>query len=249
MALNYQLDNGAGGPARMGMIVLSTDETLENEARQIFASRPVSLLHTRIHAQPDVTPNSLKKMEQYLPDAAAFLPKGLDVIGYGCTSGATIIGADQVEILVQKHHPNTPVTNPISAVIAALKTLNAEKIAFVTPYVASVNAPMIALLQTHGIATIAEASFEQSDDWTVARISANSTLDAIENITKTNDCDAVFVSCTNLRSFEILAEAETRTGVPVVSSNQALLWHMLQLAGVDARYWGPGRLFATDVTG
>jgi maleate isomerase len=48
------------------------------------------------------------------------------------------------------------------------------------------------------------------------------------------DCDAVFVSCTNLRVAEIAEEAERRIGRPVLSSNLALAWHMLTLAGLPA---------------
>jgi len=42
----------------------------------------------------------------------------------------------------------------------------------------------------------------------------------------------------------VIEQAEAELGLPVVSSNQALLWHMLGLAGVaQPSGWGPGRLF------
>ncbi|UYV35878.1 hypothetical protein N4R57_12520 [Rhodobacteraceae bacterium D3-12] len=46
-----------------------------------------------------------------------------------------------------------------------------------------------------------------------------------------------------MRCFSVLEEAEAVTGVPVISSNLALIWHMLKLAGIEAKGWGPGRLF------
>ena len=82
-------------------------------------------------------------------------------------------------------------------------------------------------------------------DQVVARISETSTLNAIIEIGSSSDCDAVFVSCTNLRSFRILAQAEETLGKPVLSSNQAIAWHLLRLAGVGEGVSGPGRLFAT----
>ena len=54
---------------------------------------------------------------------AALLPQGLDGVAYACTSGATIIGPDRVEALVQMAHPGVPVTNPLSSVVAALGEL------------------------------------------------------------------------------------------------------------------------------
>lgn len=243
MALHYDLDTGYGGSAKLGLIVLSTDESLENEARQVLAERDVSLVHTRISAEAEVTPKTLKMMEDRIPSTAALLPEGLAAVGYGCTSASTVIGEARVAELIHTHHPHAAVTNPISAVIAALNALKVKKIALVTPYVKEVNAPMRELLITQGFSTVAEGAFEQSDDQTVARISEASTLEAIKTTVGSKACDAVFVSCTNLRSFGIIEAAEAALGVPVVSSNQALIWHMLKLSSIEAKGWGPGRLF------
>ncbi|WP_298677929.1 Asp/Glu racemase [uncultured Lentibacter sp.] len=241
--VKYELDQGFGGEAKLGLIVLSTDETLENEARQVLAGRAVSLVHTRIAAEADVTPKALKLMENRLPAAAALLPQGLRAIGYACTSASTVIGPERVAALLGQAQPQAAATNPISAVVAALKALNTKQISYVSPYVKEVTAPMRGLLAEAGFETVAEASFAQSEDRKVARISEESTLQAIEDIAKTAPSDAVFVSCTNLRSFSILREAEQRVGRPVISSNQALIWHMLTLAGCAPKGWGPGSLF------
>jgi len=98
------------------------------------------------------------------------------------------------------------------------------------------------LLAQNGFEAVSEVSFEQSEDRKVARISERSTLEAIETAAKMAECDAVFASCTNLRSFGILDEAERRAGCPVISSNQALLWHLLKLAGLSCEGGGPGKL-------
>jgi len=74
-------------------------------------------------------------------------------------------------------------------------------------------------------------SFEQESETVVASIKEYDTLKAIKEAA-TQDVDAIFVSCTNLRSFSILEEAEAITGKPVLSSNQALAWGMLRDAKV-----------------
>ena len=58
------------------------------------------------------------------------------------------------------------------------------------------------------------------------------------------ECDAVFVSCTNLRAANVIQDAESALGIPVVSSNQALGWHMLRLARVRDAIQGYGELFS-----
>lgn len=245
MATTYTLDDGYGARARLGMIVLSTDETIENEARRVVDRPGLSLCHARIPAHPDVTPETLALMEAEMPRTAALLPAGLDAIAYACTSGATVIGSANVARHVRASHPEAAVTDPAAAVVAALQVLDARRIALVTPYVASVTAPIRALLGRDGIEVAAEVSFGEKDDWTVARITEAATLDAVRQAAADGGCDAVFASCTNLRTFGVIEQAEAELGVPVISSNLALVWHLLRLAGLEATGWGPGRLFAS----
>mgnify|MGYP000010950072 FL=1 len=241
--MKYEVDQGAGAGLRMGVVVLSTDETLEYEARSVLAGREANLMHSRIPAQSTVTPEQLKTMEAALPQAAGLLPRGLSVIGYGCTSAATVIGPDMVANAVQAVHPGVRVTEPISSVIAALQGFDARKIALVTPYVPSVTGPMRRHLSANGIEVLSEVSFGQQDDWTVARITEPSTRAAMLEAGRVRGVEAVFASCTNLRTFGVIDQVEAELGVPVISSNLALIWNMLRLSDTPAPEWGPGRLF------
>ena len=99
-------------------------------------------------------------------------------------------------------------------------------------------------LEASGLRIAAFGSFEQSEERIVARIAPDSVLQAILDVGRSEECDAVFVSCTNLRTIEIIETAETALGKPVLSSNQALAWHMVRLAGLDDAPAGLGRLFA-----
>ncbi|MEO0749697.1 MAG: aspartate/glutamate racemase family protein, partial [Pseudomonadota bacterium] len=196
----------------------------------------------RIECAPDVTPENLRKMEARMTPSADLLPKGLDAIGYGCTSASVLIGPDAVVHRMHQAQPDVPVTNPISAVLAALKALGADKIALVTPYGADVVAPMKAFLEDAGVSVVSELSFGERDDRRVARISEASTREAMDEAGRADGVEAVFASCTNLRSFGIIDAAERKLNVPVVSSNSALLWHLTRLSGV-ANVPGPGQLF------
>jgi len=241
--MTYELDEGAGAGLRLGLIVLSTDETLEFEARRVLAGRDVNLLHTRIPARADVTPGDLAAMAGEMTATAELLPPGLDAVAYACTSGATVIGPDRVAGLIRAAHPGVPVTDPMSAVIAALRALDVSRIAMVSPYVEDVTRPMRAHMAEHGIETVGALSFGQKEDRTVARIAERSTLAAILRAAEGTTAQAVFTSCTNLRSFGILDEAEAALGIPVISSNSAVLWHLLRISGRTGAGWGPGRLF------
>ena len=246
MKLTCTLDDETGNGKTFGLVVLQTDETIEAEFREIFADTGSTLFHTRIPFAAEVTPDTLQQMEIDLPAAVSLFPSArkFDVIGYGCTSGATIIGAERISELIRTIHPDAKTTNPISAVMAAFKHLDIGKIGLVTPYVADVSQAMIKLLDHNGYSVPAFGSFEQIEDAKVARISPGSIFDAIVKIGQSDNVDAVFASCTNLRTFAIIEAAEAKIGKPVITSNQALAWHMGKLAETVMPLKGPGKLFS-----
>ncbi|WP_417240283.1 Asp/Glu racemase [Celeribacter halophilus] len=244
-SLPFELDQGLGTHAKIGLIILQTDQTIEHEFATILRRDDVALYHARIPNEMEVTPETLKRMEADMPIAAALLPAQFDfnVIGYCCTSGATMIGESRVDQILRKVHPKASTSNPLTACKAALRALDLKRIALVTPYAPSVTSQMRENLKASGIEVNAVASFNQSDDFTVARISSSSILAATEQIGVREDCDGVFVSCTSLRTLPIIAAAEAHLGKPVISSNQALGWHLMRLAGIDSVSENYGQLF------
>ena len=65
--------------------------------------------------------------------------------------------------------------------------------------------------------------------------------------TDTPDAEGLVISCTNLVTLEALPELERRLGKPVVSANQATVWHSCSLAGITwPAGFGIGRLWATQ---
>ncbi len=245
MKLEFQTDDGIGTRANLGVIVLETDETLENEFSRIMSLSGVALYHSRIPMVPEIRPETLARMEQDLPASARLLPPSLrfDAIGFGCTSASTVIGSENVADAIRTVCPDARVTDPLAAIIAAGRHLAARQLGFVTPYVPEVSAGMRSKLEEAGFQITGFGSFEEGNDQVVARITERSILAAIEKVAAQAPCDAVVVSCTNLRCLDVIRQAEEQIGVPVLTSNQALAWHMLRLAGVDDPCTGYGRLF------
>ena len=56
--------------------------------------------------------------------------------------------------------------------------------------------------------------------------------DAALELGRSEHVDGVFVSCTNIRLLDVVAELESELGKPVTSSNHAIAWHALRLAGI-----------------
>lgn len=246
MTLTFETDDGIGTRATLGLIVLKTDETIEPEFRTFLPQEGVALYHSRVLSDADVTPETLARMRDEIPRAAGLLPETapFDVIGYGCTSGATVIGPDGVAAGVRRHFPHAQVSEPLSAARAAFAALGLRRIALLSPYVETVSRALRAGFEQSGTEIAAFASFNEGRESVVARMTPRSLLAAIEQtVAGRADIDGVFMSCTNLRMAPVIAEAERRTGIPVLASNQVLAWHMLRLAGIGDAAAGGGRLF------
>jgi maleate cis-trans isomerase len=57
------------------------------------------------------------------------------------------------------------------------------------------------------------------------------------------ETEAVFISCSNFRTLEIIDALERSLGRPVVTSNVSSLWKMLRLLGDRRALAGAGSLF------
>lgn len=238
--MKFVLDNENYYHARLGLIILQSDETIEQEIRATLPSN-ISINHSRIPCDKIVSSENLSQMQIDLPTASELLPKiKYDSIGYACTSGATIIGSSEVEKLINSKQESGLVTDPIKATKEALINLNCHNIAFVSPYEQSVTEAMRLNLHHDGFKIKDQISFNETDDTVVARIAEEDSLKAIIDIGR-NDVDAIFISCTNLKTFNIIDKAEKVLQKPVISSNQALIWHMLKPLKINKK--GPGLLF------
>lgn len=244
-AFTPQMDRGVAWRARLGLVVLSTDHTLEFEFGSLMRIPGVSFYVSRIANTPQITPDSLQAMGALIGDQAALLLPGehLDVIGYGCTSASIVMGEEFVFDQIRANHPHSDITTPITAAFAAFRALDLSRIGVLTPYSNEVNQLMKRYIEKSGFSIGAFGSFNVGDDNQVARISTDSIRQALLEIGRDDGVEALFLSCTNLRSLEVVREVEAILGKPVTSSNHAMAWHTLRLAGVDDSIEGVGHLF------
>jgi maleate isomerase len=247
----YELDDGVYARAAIGLIVLASDQTVEHEFRQIFTMPGVALYESRIYNDTNITPDTLKAMEAGLTEAADLIVPGipLDVVAYGCTSGAMVIGDETVAARIHEARPGVACTSPMKGALAALAALGANRVALLTPYLDEINQTMRNFIEDKGVSVPVMGSFNEPDDNKVGRISPASIRKAALELGRSESVDAVFVSCTALRVVEIVADLEAELGKPVTSSNHAMAWHCLRLAGIDDPQPHLGRLFTRPLAG
>lgn len=243
---SYTLGPALGHRAALGLIVLQSDETLEHDFRHLIPDAGVALYVSRIPSAPEVSRDSLARMESQMTASAALLPGPVrfDAVGYGCTSGTSVIGAGRVADLIKAGCRTTAVTEPVSALVAACRALGLRRLALLSPYVAAVSEGLRGALAQNGIATPVFGSFNEPEETRVARIDVESIRAAALSLAAAGGVDGIFLSCTNLRTREAIPLIEAQSGLPVLSSNQVLAWHLLRLSGVSDSPRNAGCLWA-----
>ena len=242
-----------GGPianGAVGLIALATDQVCEHDIARILALAGLPLYVSRVAFPAEVTLDTLAGMRVGLRDAAALLLPGerLDVIAYGCTSGSMVIGEDTVFARLREARPGVKCTTPPTAAMAAFAVLGMRRIAVLTPYVDAVNERVRNYLAARGLDIVSFGSFHRRTDPEIASIVPESISEAAVALDRP-DIDGLFISCTALRTLPVIEALEEKLGKPVVTSNQAMAWHALRLAGTRRRVEGLGRLLRLDAAG
>jgi maleate isomerase len=243
--LPSELDGGLAARAAIGLVVLATDQTMEHEYRALIRIPGVAFYEARLFNDNAITPETLRAIgPRIAPAVELILPSiPLDVIAFGCTSATMTLGEEAVFAEIRRARPGVACTTPVTAALAAFKTLGASGIGLLTPYAPEVNANLVKYFTGRGVRIAAVATFDRQDDRDAARISVASIEAAALRMARSPGVDAIFVSCTSLRVAESVRRLEAQGGVPVTSSNHAMAWHCLRLAGVDDPLPEAGRLF------
>jgi maleate isomerase len=159
-------------------------------------------------------------------------------VAYGCTSGSFIGGlAGEAALVAGMVEAGAPMAVTTSGgVIAAAHALGLKNLAVVTPYDESVGAKLRAYLNEAGVEVAAQNDIGLTGRiWTVPyEVTAD-----LARRTAQGGGDAVFLSCTNLLTYDLIASLEQELGVPVITANQVTMWAVLAAAGVAAV--GPGQ--------
>ena len=243
--MHYELADEVGYRCRIALIVLGSDRTIEHEFRKMLDIPGVAFYESRIYNDAEISPQTLAAMEARITDSTRLiLPEDpMDVVAYGCTSGAMIIGPVNVHARIHEARPGVACTTPMEAAAAAFRALGARRICLIAPYVDEINRTMRDYIIGLGFEVPVMGSWNLSNDADVARITSETTCKAAEELAGGDDVDAVFVSCTSMRLAESIDELERVINKPVISSNSATAWHCLRLAGYDDERQGFGELF------
>lgn len=235
---------------RIGLIVPSSNTNAEPDCWML--TPPGVTLHVTRSGGYDVSVipdsnemrrfarQSLEQQVQLLVDAQ------VDVIAYGCTSATLSDGpafdktfGDDIQTM-----SGCPSITTAGALIAAIKSLGLERVAFTSPYVKELADESVDFIRQSGIEVISQVGF--SKNLNSLEQGALTPDDAYEMALRADHPDAqgVVISCTDYRALEAIPAIEAAIQKPVVTSNQALMYACLKQLGIEPAHTPEGgRLF------
>ena len=228
------IGRGPGYRANIGLITLESDTVLEPDVNY-FSRLDGVAIYANLIPIPDHTDRAaLLSMQPYIgPACEGFKPLGrVDSVIYGCTAGSVAMGPKNIQLEIRKAFPEMPCTTPIGAALSALKALDCKTVDLLVPYAKDVTVEMIKYFEANGLIVNSARTFGLRSGLEMGLIEPTSVLAASNEISP-EGADALFISCTALYVSPVFDEITARQNRPVVSSNQALAWHAIRLAGVE----------------
>jgi maleate isomerase len=230
-----------GWRARIGMLLPSVNTAAEP---QINAMLPdgVSLHTTRLKLTGSSEQELLAMTDRMEEGAALLADAGVDLILFHCTAVSTF-DVKMEETLPERITAATGVaaTATSRALIAAFRALEARRIVMVTPYPPAINQREAAFLEAHQIRVLADIGLDIHEGRKMIGVEPGEWYRLVRGQARP-DADAYFISCTAVRSLEVIEDLERDLGKPVVTSNQAAAWHSLRRLGIKDSPAGCGRL-------
>ena len=233
-----------GRRGRIGAIIPANNSVIEPEWWSVMPA-DVAVYATRILARGDLTPEAIHRMEEHVDRAVDELAAtGVDVIAYCDMVTTFIMEADWNESKVAEIEKRTR-ARALSAWTAlrdALSMLNVRRFALGTPYPRAVHALAAPFFAERGYEIVDQATLDIVKMSDVPSVSENRLLPFVTGLRR-DRAEAIVLLATDLPTFESIAAMEQTLGIPVLTSNQTILWRALRSAKCNDPIPSLGKIF------
>jgi len=219
---------------RIGLMVPANNTTMEGELLE-WLPAGATCRTLRIPRQQGLL--TMADIPAYVGQAEslarAFAADPVDLVIYGCTAAGILSGPERDAGIAASLSAITgsPVVTTANSMVESLREARAHDIALVTPYSAEVNEQLKSLLARAGIAVRRMSSFEAENVEELGKIGREAVA-ARARETMDQECDALFIACSQLPTRAIVGPLEKEFKRPVWSSIKATAWRACNALGV-----------------
>jgi len=221
------------------------------------------------------TPHSphFKSLDDILPPGVQIAHEGLGLLGesYQDLAGKTDRVIDLAKDFVRRHEARglmltggfvtlfnpglemkvanavgLPVASAVSSAVAALMVFGAKSVLLMTPFDAASDDVIKAHLGNLGFTVHLGPAFENRKAGSPVKLSPDELFDLVENAFRINPAvQAIYFQGATMDALPIIQRLEDQLGVPVVTSNSAMIWHLLSKLGLAYAVKNHGELLRT----
>jgi maleate isomerase len=162
-------------------------------------------------------------------------------ITYACTAASFVRGKGGDAEINRRITAVTgiPASTTSTALLRALRAMNIRRLAVATPYLDELNDRLECFLEAHGIRVV---SMQGLNAKVIQQVLPHEIVQLARDC-DSPDAEAVFISCTTMKTAPYIAELEASLQKPVLTANQITLWDAVQLAGAQPVTPDRGSLF------
>ncbi|MFR9797456.1 decarboxylase [Streptomyces sp. MS06] len=157
-----------------------------------------------------------------------------EVVAYACASGSFVDGIAgerlMCEAMVQAGA--VPSVTTSGALLEALAEIGARRVALVTPYTVSVTRALEDYMAQAGV-TVTGCVFMGLTRH-IWKVPYRDVVEMARQAVAVGGADALFLSCTNLPTYDVIPQLEAELRMPVLSANQVTMWAALRRLGTGA---------------
>lgn len=240
---------------RIGLIVPSTNVTVETEIPQILRRAGVDLsFHSSRMRMHSVTPEQLRAMNAQRERCVLEIgDAGVDVVLYACLVAIMAMGPGHhrdAEFRIAEQlgsgGSDTRVLSSAGALLRGLTDLGVTRVALVMPYLRPLAEQVVAYIEAEGITVADWRALEVADNAEVGCIPGERIMEAARSLDLTG-VDAVVLSCcVQMPSLDLVQAAEDELGLPVLSAATAGAYTILRSLGLPVDVPGAGSLLRAD---
>ena len=192
---------------------------------------PGTALHTaRMFLEETTAAAEIRMLDEFaLPAARDVGTARPDVVVFGCTSAGALRGNDYDTELCARISEITgaPTVSTIGAVRAAIAESVAASVGVITPYVDELNEKIKASIEADGTRVAAIAGLGITENFAIAEVGLDDIVAfaerALGQLAAQASIGLIFASCTNFGAMAARPAISARLGLPVITSNQAVL--------------------------
>ncbi|MFZ5943045.1 MAG: maleate cis-trans isomerase family protein [Bacillota bacterium] len=221
-----------GWRGKLGLLIPANNTVIEPEINKMLPNGAAAFA-TRMIVEGPFNGEALHRMEiQASRGIDELLLSQVDVIAYACMSTSIVKGKDwDMSFQERLKGKGVEMITAAHCTIKALLELNAKNVAILTPYPAAIQQMVTPYFQDWGLNPVSLNSLNIDDYHAVTRVTSQNLYREAKSL-NLKKAQALCILATDLRTLEVITPLEKDLGIPVVSTNLAILWAFLKILGI-----------------